>query len=69
MAIIRGVVLLRTDVSSLRKANEALSKHHRAKKTRVKLGEAATMQNIQKLLDQTRMPWAGRPRKEWSRMV
>jgi triosephosphate isomerase len=39
-------------VSSLRKANEALSKRRRAKKTRVQLGGSLTVQDAQDLLDQ-----------------
>ena len=46
------VALLRAEVSSLRTANEALSKRRRAKKTRVRLGGSLTRQDAQDLLDQ-----------------
>jgi len=48
----RQVALLRTEVSLLRKANEALSKRRRAKKTRVQLGGSITVQEVQDLLAQ-----------------
>ena len=51
-AIMHQVALLRTEVSSLRKANEALSKRRRAKKTRVQLGGSLTVQDAEDLLDQ-----------------
>ncbi len=51
-AIMHQVTLLRTEVSSLRKANEALSKRRRAKKTRVQLGGSITVQDAQDLLAQ-----------------
>jgi FtsZ-binding cell division protein ZapB len=38
MAVMHQVALLQAEVSSLRKANGALSKRRRAKKTRVRLG-------------------------------
>ena len=50
MAIIHEVALLRLEVSSLHKANEALSKHQRAKRTRVQLGGLLTLQDIMDLL-------------------
>ena len=46
------VALLRSEVSSLRKANEALSKRRRAKKKRIRLGGSLTVQDAQDLLDQ-----------------
>jgi hypothetical protein len=51
-AVMHQVSLLRSEVSSLRKANEALSKRRRAKKTRVQLGGSLTVQDAQDLLDQ-----------------
>jgi DDE superfamily endonuclease len=51
-AIMHQVALLRTEVGSLRKANEALSKRRRAKKTRVRLGGSLTVQDAEDLLDQ-----------------
>jgi hypothetical protein len=51
MAVMHEVALLRSEVSSLRKANEALSKRRRAKKTRVRLGGSLTVQDAQGLLD------------------
>jgi hypothetical protein len=52
MAVMHEVALLRSEVSSLRKANEALSKRRRAKKTRVQLGGSLTVRGAQSLLDQ-----------------
>ena len=52
MAIIHKVAILRAEVSSLRKANEGLSKRRRAKKTRIRLGGSLTVQEAQDLLDQ-----------------
>jgi hypothetical protein len=46
------VALLQSEVSSLRKANEALSKRRRAKKTRVRLGGSLAVQDACNLLDQ-----------------
>jgi len=46
------VALLREEVSSLRKANEGLSKRRRAKKTRIRLGGSLTVQDAQDILDQ-----------------
>ena len=51
-AVMHQVALLQSEVSSLRKANEALSKRRRAKKTRVQLGGSLTVQDAQDLLDQ-----------------
>ncbi len=51
-AIMHQVTLLRTEVSSLRKANEALSKRRRTKKIRVQLGGSITVQDAQDLLAQ-----------------
>jgi len=50
MAIIYEVALLRSEVSSLYKANEALSKRQRAKRTHVRLGGSLTLQDIMDLL-------------------
>ena len=55
MAMMHEVALLRTEVSSLRKANEGLSKRRRAKKTRVRLGGSLTVQEAQDILDQKAM--------------
>ena len=46
------MALLTAEVSSLRKANEALSKRRRAKRIRVKLGGSLTVQDATDLLDQ-----------------
>jgi len=46
------VALLRVEVSSLRKANEGLSKRLRAKRTRVQLGGSLTVQEALDLLNQ-----------------
>jgi hypothetical protein len=46
------VALLQLEVSLLHKANEALSKRRRAKRIRIQLGGALTIQDIQDLLDQ-----------------
>ena len=46
------MALLRSEVSSLRKANEALSKRRRAKRTRVQLGGSLTVQGAQEALGQ-----------------
>ncbi|KAL2015357.1 hypothetical protein VTK56DRAFT_5775 [Thermocarpiscus australiensis] len=51
-AVMHQVALLRAENASLRKANEALNKRRRAKKTRVKLGGSLTVQDAQDLLDQ-----------------
>jgi hypothetical protein len=51
-AIMHRVALLEAEVSSLRKANEELSKRRRAKKTRVRLGGSLTIQDAEDLLDQ-----------------
>jgi hypothetical protein len=52
VAVMHEVALLRAEVSSLRKANEALSKRRRAKKTRMQLGGSLTVQDAKDLLDQ-----------------
>ena len=52
MAVMHEVALLRSEVSSLRKANEALSKRRRAKRTRVQLGGSLTVQDTQEVLGQ-----------------
>jgi hypothetical protein len=46
------LALLEAETSKLRKANEALSKRRRAKKTRVRLGGSLTVQDAEDLLDQ-----------------
>ena len=51
-AVMHQVALLQAEVSSLRKANEALSKRRRAKKTRVRLGGSLAVQDAYDLLDQ-----------------
>jgi len=50
IAVIYEVTLLRSEVSSLYKANEALSKRQRAKRTRVQLGRSLTLQDAMNLL-------------------
>ena len=52
MAVMHEVALLRSEVSSLRKANEALSKRRRAKRTRMRLGGSLAVQDAHDLLDQ-----------------
>ena len=52
MAVMHEVALLRSEVSSLRKANEALSKRRRAKRTRVQLGGSLAIQDAQDVLGQ-----------------
>ena len=52
MAIMHRVAILESENASLRKANEALSKRRRAKKSRVQLGGSLTVQDAQDLLDQ-----------------
>jgi DDE superfamily endonuclease/Psq-like protein len=51
-AIMHRLALLEAETSKLRKANEALSKRRRAKKTRVQLGGSLTVQDAEDLLDQ-----------------
>ena len=46
------MALLRSENTSLRKANEALSKRRRAKRTRVRLGGLLTVQDAKDLLRQ-----------------
>ena len=52
MAVMHQVALLQAEVSSLRKANVALSKRRRAKKTRVRLGGSLAVQDAHNLLGQ-----------------
>jgi len=52
MAVMHQVALLQSEVSSLRKANEALSKRRRAKRTRVQLGGSLVVQDAKDQLDQ-----------------
>ena len=52
MAMMHQVALLRSENASLRKANEALSKRRRAKRTRVQLGGSLTVQDAQEVLGQ-----------------
>ena len=52
MAVMHEVALLRSEVSSLRKANEALSKRRRAKRTRIQLGGSLAVQDAQEALGQ-----------------
>jgi hypothetical protein len=51
-AIMHRLALLEADNAKLRKANEALSKRRRAKRTRVQLGGSLTMQDAEDLLVQ-----------------
>ena len=51
-AMMHQVALLRTEISSLRKANEALSKRRRAKRTRVQLGGSLTVRAARDLIAQ-----------------
>jgi hypothetical protein len=51
MAVMHQVAFLQGEVSSLRKANEALSRRRRAKKTRVRLGGSLSVQDAYDLLD------------------
>jgi hypothetical protein len=51
-AIMHQVALLRAENASLRKANEALSKRRRAKRTRVQLGGSLIVQGAKDVLDQ-----------------
>ena len=48
-AIMHKVALLRTEVSALRKANEALSKRRRAKRTRIQRRGTLTAQDVEEL--------------------
>jgi len=50
MAVMYEVALLRSEVSSLHKANEALSKCRRAKRIYVQLGGSLTLQDAMDLL-------------------
>ena len=52
MAMMYEVALLRSEVSSLRKANEALSKRRRAKRTYIQLGGSLAVQGAKDLLGQ-----------------
>ena len=52
MAMMHQVALLRSENAALRKANEALSKRRRAKRTRVQLGGSLTIQGAQESLGQ-----------------
>jgi hypothetical protein len=52
MAVMYQVALLRAENASLRKANEALSKRRRAKRTRVQLGGSLAVQDAQDVLGQ-----------------
>ena len=52
MAVMHQVALLRAENVALRKANEALSKRRRAKRTRVQLGGSLTVQSAQESLGQ-----------------
>ena len=52
MAVMHQVALLRSENAALRKANEALSKRRRAKRTRVQLGGSLTIQGAQESLGQ-----------------
>ena len=52
MAVMHQVALLRSENASLRKANEALSKRRRAKRTRVQLGGSLAVQDAQDVVGQ-----------------
>ena len=52
MAVMHEVALLRSEVSSLHKANEALSKRRRAKRTYIQLGGSLAVQGAKDLLGQ-----------------
>jgi len=52
IAVMHEVTLLRTKVSALHKANKALSKRQRVKKTHMRLRGSLTVQEAQDLLDQ-----------------
>jgi hypothetical protein len=52
IAMMHEVALLRSEVSSLRKANKALSKRRIAKRTRIRLGGSLAIQDAHNLLDQ-----------------
>jgi hypothetical protein len=52
IAVMHQVALLQAEVSSLRKANEALSKRRKAKRTRIQLGGSLTIQGAQETLGQ-----------------
>jgi DDE superfamily endonuclease/helix-turn-helix, Psq domain len=58
-AVMHQVALLRAENASLRKANEALSKRRRAKRTRVQLGGSLTLQDAMDLLGQSTMGGEG----------
>ena len=67
MSVMHQVALLQSEVSSLRKANEALSKRRRAKKHACSL-EDRLRYKMQKI-NWARRPRLGRWRKKRSRMV
>ena len=46
------MALLRSENASLRKANEALSKRRRAKRTRIQLGGSLVVQDVQDIVGQ-----------------
>ena len=52
VVVMHEAALLRPEVSSLRKANEALSKRRRAKRTRVQLGGSLAVQDAKDVLGQ-----------------
>ena len=52
MAVMHQVALLRSENATLRKANEALSKRRRAKRTRVQLGGSLAVQDAQDVVGQ-----------------
>ena len=52
IAMMHQVALLQAEVSSLRKANKALSKHRRAKRTHIQLGGLLAIQDAHELLDE-----------------
>jgi hypothetical protein len=52
MVMMHRVALLKTEVASLRNANEGLSKRRRAKRTRVELGRRLAVQDAREALGQ-----------------
>jgi hypothetical protein len=59
MAVMHQVALLRSENAALRKANEALSKRRRAKRTRIQLGRSLAVQDAQDVIGQGAMGGEG----------
>ena len=55
MAIIHEVALLRSRITELEEANKRLSKHCKAKKTRLQKGGSLSVQEVEDLVAQTNM--------------